>query len=190
MVDMMHVSDWSPDGRQLAWTEFHPVSGGQIRVATLDGSGAVRTLVAGPFDARGTVFSPDGRWMAFTSNETGRDAVYVQPYPGPGPKHRISVGVGREPVWSRNGHRVYFRGEGRMSAVDVQTSPIFTAGTPRVLFTDTYEGAHGGGGDRGDRNYDLSADGRRFLMMKAARPYSPAELIVTLNWRSALGGRE
>lgn len=172
----IHVSDWSPDGRDLVWTEFKPTPGGEIRAAALDGSGAMRTVAAG-------VFSPDGRWFAFTSNESGRDEVYVQSYPGSGRKHRISVEGGREPVWSRRGDRVYFRGHARMSAVDVQTSPTFSAGTPQVVFPDPYEGEHGGGGDR---NYDLSPDGRRFLMVKPARPYPPAEVIVTLNWRTAL----
>ena len=92
-----------------------------------------------------------------------------------------------EPVWSRCGYRLYFRGRNRMSCVDVQTSPTFSAGTPRGLFADSYEGEHGGGGDR---NYDLSADGQRFLMVKAARPFPPAEVIVTLNWRTGLANRE
>jgi len=186
----LHVSDWSPDGRDLVWTEFKPTPGGEIRVAALDGSGVTRTVAAGPFDARGAVFSPVGKWIAFTSNESGQDEVYVQSYPGSGPKRRISVGGGREPVWSRRGERVYFRGQGgqdRMSSVDVQTSPTFSSGTPKVLFADLYEGEHGGGGDR---NYDLSADGQRFLMVRPARPYPPAEVIVTLNWRTGLGDRE
>jgi serine/threonine-protein kinase len=180
----IHVSDWSPDGRDLVWTEFKPTPGGEIRVAALDGSGgAMRTVAAGAFDARGGVFSPDGQWFAFTSNESGRDEVYVQTYSGSGRKHRISVEGGREPVWSRRGDRLYFRGHGRMSVVDIQSSGTFSASTPRVLFPDPYEGEHGGGGDR---NYDLSADGRRFLMVKVARPYPPAEVVVTLNWRTGL----
>ena len=183
----IHVSDWSPNGRDLVWTEFKPTPGGEIRTATLDRSGVMRTLAAGPFDARGGVFSPDGRWIAFTSNESGQDEVYVQSYPGSARKHRISVERSREPVWSRRGDQLYFRGRGRMWAVDVQTSPTFSAGEPRVLFADAYEVEHGGGGDR---NYDLSADGRRFLMVKPARPYPPAEVIVTLNWRTGPGDRK
>jgi eukaryotic-like serine/threonine-protein kinase len=176
----IHVSDWSPDGHDLVWTEFKSMPGGQIRTVALDGSGVMRTVAAGPFDAREAVFSPDGRWIAFTSNETGRDEIYVQSYPRSGPRQRISVG--REPLWSRRGDRLYFRGHDRMSCVDVRTSPTFSVlGTSRVLFTDIYEGEQNGGGDR---NYDLSTDGRRFLMVKPARPYPAAEVIVTLNWRA------
>jgi serine/threonine-protein kinase len=182
---MLHVSDWSQDGRYLAWTEFNP-PGGQIRVAAVDGSREVRTVVAGAFDARGAVFSPDGRWIAFTSNETGRDEVYVQSYPGSEHKRPISVRGGREPSWSPSGDRVYFRGQDSMWGVDVRTAPTFASGTPRRLFADPYEWEHGGGGDR---NYDISADGRRFLMLKAVRPHPPAELTVVMNWATTMAGR-
>jgi hypothetical protein len=185
---MLHVSDWSQDGRNVAWTEFNPSPGGQIRVAALDGSGEVRTVVAGAFDARGAVFSPDGRWIAFTSNETGRDEVYVQSYPGSEHRRLVSNGGGREPLWSPSGDRLYFRGQDRMSYVDVRTAPTFAAGTPRRLFADPYEWEHGGGLG-GDRNYDLSADGRRFLMLKAVSPHPPAELTVVLNWATTMARR-
>ena len=177
----IHVSDWSPDGRALAWTEFNPVSGGEIRVGALDHSGPVRTLASGRWDARGAVFSPDGRWIAYTSNESGHDEVYVQPYPGPGSKSQLSMDGGQEPVWSRNGSTVYFRGRSRMMSVDVRTSPTFSASMPRTVFADTYLTDH-----RADRNYDVSADGTRFLMLKRARPLPPTELSVVLNWRTIL----
>ena len=181
----IHVSDWSPDGRALAWTEFNPTHGGQIRVLALGGSPAIRNLVDGLFDARGAVFSPDGRWIAYASNETGRDEVYIQPYPGPGRKTRISAGGGREPLWSRDGKTVYFRGQGRVMSAEVRTSPVVDPSTPRILFTDIYLSEH-----RDDRNYDVSPDGRRFLMLKPARPFPPAELSVVLNWERTLSPPE
>ena len=181
----VHVSDWSPDGGVLAWTEFDPASGGKIRVITADGSRTIQTLTNTAFDNRGAVFSPDGRWLAYTSNESGRDEVYAQPYPGPGPKRRISVGGGQEPAWPRADSRIYFRGQDRMMSVDVRTSPTFVASTPGPLFVDKYETEH-----NADRNYDVSADGRRFLMLKTARPFLPAELNVVLNWSATLTGKE
>ena len=181
----IHVSDWSSDGRALAWTEFNPISGGEIRVGALDNSATVRTLVSGPWDARGAVFSPDGRWIAYTSNESGHDEVYIQPYPGPGSKSQLSMDGGQEPVWSRNGSNVYFRGRSRMMSVDVRTSPTFSASVPRTVFADTYLTDH-----RADRNYDVSADGARFLMLKRARPLPPTELSVVLNWSTILRGRD
>lgn len=181
----IHVSDWSRDGRALTWTEFNPSSGGEIRVVALDGSGATRTLVSGPFDVRGAVFSPDGQWIAYTSNESGRDEVYVQPYPGPGSKRQISMGGGQEPVWSRTGKNIFFRGQGRVMTVDVRTSPTFALSPPRTLFLDIYLTEH-----RADRNYDVSADGQRLLMLKPARPFPLAELSVVLNWTTMLGQRD
>jgi Tol biopolymer transport system component len=150
----------------------------------MNGSGTIRDFVTGPFDQRGPVFSPDGRWIAYTSNETGRDEVYVQAYPGPGSKSQISTGGGSQPVWSRDGRELYYRGERQLLAVSVQLSPTFSAGDRRRLFDDTYEIEH-----RDDRNYDVSVDGKRFLMLKVERPASSAQLTVVLNWTEELKGR-
>lgn len=181
----IHVSDWSPDGRTLLWTEFDAVSGGRILAATADGSGPVHTITESPFDMRGAVFSPDGAWIAYTSNESGRDEIYVQPYPGPGLKQRVSVNGGREPAWPRRGRTIYFRGPEQLMAVEVTTSPEFSKGEPRPVFADRYEGEH-----NADRNYDVTADGRRFLMLRPAQPFPAAELSVILNWRATLGVRD
>ena len=176
-----HVSDWSPDGRVIAWTEFLPNGTAEIRTVDALGSGAVRTIVSGPFNARGAVFSPNGRWIAFASNESGRDEIYVQPYPGPGRPWRISTSGGQEPAWSADGTSVFYRGDDHMKSVGVQTEPAFNKLQARSLFRDIYESEH-----RTDRNYDISADGTRFLMLKSARPFPPAELSVVLNWHTML----
>jgi Tol biopolymer transport system component len=176
-----HLGAWAPDGRALAWTDFDPAAGGDIRVLRMDGSGTVRDFVTGPFDQRGPAFSPDGRWIAYTSNDTGRDEVYVQPYPGPGAKVQISTAGGSQPVWSRDGTELFYRGERQLMAVSVRLSPAFTAGERQPLFADTYDIEH-----RDDRNYDVSADGKRFLMVRVERPSSSAQLAVVLNWFTEL----
>jgi Tol biopolymer transport system component len=181
----IHVSDWSPDNRALLWTEFDPVSGGRILTATADGSGPVHRLTESAFDMRGAVFSPDGTWIAYTSNESGRDEIYVQPHPGPGLKQRVSVDGGREPAWPRRGRALYFRGPKQVMAVEVTTAPAFSKSVPHPVFVDAYEGEH-----NGDRNYDVTADGRRFLMLRPAQPFPAAELNVILNWRATLGVRD
>jgi Tol biopolymer transport system component len=181
----LHVSDWSPDGRTLLWTEFDPVSGGRIHAGAADGSAPGRALTDPPFDMRGAVFSPDGAWIAYTSNESGRDEIYVQPHPGPGVKRRVSTGGGREPAWARRSGRLYFRGPERLMSVEVTTAPTFSRREPRALFLDRYEGEHAE-----DRNYDVTADGRRFLMLRTAQPLPPAQLDVILNWAATLGARE
>jgi serine/threonine-protein kinase len=176
-----HLGAWAPDGRALAWTDFDPAAGGDIRVLRMDGSGTVRDFVTGPFDQRGPAFSPDGRWIAYTSNETGRDEVYVQPYPGPGAKVQISTAGGSQPVWSRDGTELFYRGERQLMTVAVRLSPAFTVGERQPLFADTYDIEH-----RDDRNYDVSADGKRFLMVRVERPSSSAQLAVVLNWFTEL----
>jgi hypothetical protein len=115
--------------------------------------------------------------MAYTSNETGRDEVYVQAYPGPGAKSQISVGGGSQPVWSSDGKELYYRGERQLMVVGVRLSPGFSAAAQRPLFADTYETEH-----RDDRNYDVSLDGTRFLMVKAERTAASSQLVVILNW--------
>jgi Tol biopolymer transport system component len=120
-------------------------------------------------------FSPDGRWLAYISDETGGYEVYVQPYPGPGGAVQVSQGRGTEPVWNPNGRELFYRyrgssRQGEMMAVDISTEPCLTVGTPRMLF----EGESLGSTSREVPNYDVSADGQRFLMVKAPSK-SPGE---------------
>jgi Tol biopolymer transport system component len=125
-------------------------------------------------------FSPDGRWVAYQSNETGRNEIYVVPYPGPGPKEHVSNEGGTEPRWARSGHELFYRNGDKMMAVDVQTTPAFRVGAPRLLFE-----LHYGAG------YDVSPDGKRFLMLKppAAQNVGPAQLHIVVNWFEELRRR-
>jgi serine/threonine-protein kinase len=120
------------------------------------------------FDAPTPRFSPNGRWLAWISDESGRYEVYVQPYSGPGVTVQISQGGGTEPAWNPNGRELFYRnqgfgGQGRMMAVDIAAEPGFTAGDPRMLFERAYLGSP----SKEVTNYDVSADGQRFLMVKA-----------------------
>jgi eukaryotic-like serine/threonine-protein kinase len=87
-----------------------------------------------PFIEEAPRFSPEGRWLAYHSNESGRNEVYVQPFPGPGGKRLISNEGGIEPIWSRSGRELFYRSGDKMMAVDIQTTPTFKAGPPHVLF--------------------------------------------------------
>jgi Tol biopolymer transport system component len=106
-------------------------------------------------------FSPDGHWVVYRSNETGRPEVYVQPFPGPGGKWQISTEGGLEPLWSPKGNELFFRNGRKMIAVEVTTSPSFSAGTPQVLFEGRFLGPTIPLGDSA-----ISPDGQRFLMLE------------------------
>ena len=125
------------------------------------------------------MFSPDGRWLAYASDESGRTEIYVQPYPGPGAKWQISTDGGTEPQWNRNGRELFYRSGNRMMAVDVGTTPNLTVSKPKQIFEGEYEPTLVSAA-----NYDVSPDGQRFLMLKAARVQdeAPTQINVVLNW--------
>ncbi len=142
--------------------------------------------------ARWPVLSDDGRWIAYGSNESGRSEIYVQPFPGPGEKVRISQEGGTEPVWSHSGELFYLQGPALASdsavavmAVTVGTNPGFTAGKPTMLFSGNYVRTIP------IRNFDVSPDGQHFVMVK---PVMEAQLPITtmslvVNWTEELKAR-
>jgi hypothetical protein len=104
--------------------------------------------------------------------------VFVQPFPGPGAKVQISTDGGDEPIWSRDARELFYRNGDRMMAVEITTTRIFKAGTPRLLFEGRYISS-----PNGVAAYDVSADGRRFLRVQPLHPDPPANQIqVVLNW--------
>ncbi|HKF58523.1 MAG TPA: hypothetical protein VKJ45_23990, partial [Blastocatellia bacterium] len=136
-----------------------------------------------PANESGPIFSPDGRWLAYLSDETGRQEIYVRPFPGPGGKMQISTEGGTEPMWARNGRELFYRNGDKMMVTAVETTPVFTAAKPRLLFEGHYET----GFSAFERNYDLSSDGQRFLMIKPGEQESAAtQLNVVLNWSDEL----
>ena len=193
---------WSPDGQQLAFIEIKPNTPTEVWVLRMGdpslrsgqapsaGSAQVRKaqlfLQQTQFTEEAPQFSPDGRWLAYISDESGRREVYVQPYPGPGGKWQISTEGGREPVWNRNGRELFYRIGNKMMAVDISTQPSFAAGKPRMLFEGQFALARGT-----SPNYDVSLDGQRFLMVKPAgqEQSAPSQINVVLNWFEELKRR-
>jgi Tol biopolymer transport system component len=187
-------NSWSPDGRLLAYIQSNPTTGWDIWVLSLgdnstgsaqvplSGSGQVgkeQPFIQTPFTESAPRFSPDGRWMAYISDESGHREIYVQPYPGPGGKWQISTDGGMEPVWNPNGRELFYRSGGRMMAVEITTQPGFAAGKPRVLFEGQYQPT-----PVTFPNYDVSPDGQRFLMLKPSElgQGAPTQINVVLNW--------
>ena len=139
-----------------------------------------------PFQERAPAFSPGGRWLAYVSNKSGEDEIYVQPYPGPGPEFTVSTAGGREPVWSRDGSELFYRMEDQLMVVTVDLGDTFRAGTPRPLFADTFERDNSAGGIGGVPNYDIDPDGQRFVMVRVD-PAGQDHVVVVLNWFGEVG---
>jgi dipeptidyl aminopeptidase/acylaminoacyl peptidase len=195
-------SSWSRDGKWLAFTEAGtPATGRDIWVLPMEGD----ALKAGP-EARKPrvflnttaneddgVFSPDGHWLAYESNESGRYEVYVQLFPGRGGKVQISTQGGIEPVWSRNGRELFYRNSDKMMAVEIRSRRDsdgafpsgFSAGVPRLLFEGHYQYS-----GLVTSDYDVSPDGQRFLMVQPGGPeQTPTQIRVVLNWFTELQQR-
>jgi len=168
---------WSPDGRVLAFTDFSTSDSIDIWLLPIEGERTAQAFLATPFNEGGAVFSPNGRWLAYVSDESGRYEVYLRPYPGPGGKRQISAEGGREPVWARNGELFYRNGD-KMMAVGIETEPEFRIGKPQPIFEGQYAP-----GNWYRPNYDISPDGQRFLMVQAPEQEVGASHInVVLNW--------
>jgi dipeptidyl aminopeptidase/acylaminoacyl peptidase len=130
------------------------------------------------FDERWGRFSPDGRWLAYVSDESGVDQIYVQAFPGPGSTVQVSTDGGREPVWSPDGKELFFTSGDRWLEAEVRTQPTFSAAPPRLLLEARYERPAGP-----IPNYDLSPDGQRLLTVKGSAPENAtSQITVVPNW--------
>ncbi len=181
------AESWSPDGHALAYTAITPEAGSHIMVQSLKDDHESHPFADIKAGAGSPKFSPDGRWLAYCSNESKKPQVYVQAFPGPGAKIQVSSDGGTDPVWKRTGEELYFRNGDKMMAVNVSTAPTFRAGRPRVLWEGHY--SHGmstscGPPGPSSSNYDVTADGKRFLMIKDEAPDTAVsrQIVVVLGW--------
>jgi Tol biopolymer transport system component len=178
---MQCASDWSSDGRHLLFTERHPGTGMDIWLLATDSARPPTPLVRTSFRELSASFSPDTRWVAYTSDESGQPEVYVQPFPGPGERIRVSVEGGTLPRWRRDGGELYYLDSSeRLVAVPVGPGPTPRVGAPAPLFR--FE--TGGSPDVAGR-YDVSADGQRFLVIAPESAAAPGATVV-LDWPAAL----
>ena len=163
---------WSPDGRYILYSTQNPQTDSDLWALPLGGGLKPFPIAATPYVELEARFSPDGRWVAFDSTETGQTEIYLQPLPGPGPKAQISVGGGRRPRWRLDGRELFYVGaENRLMAVSIgQGRSGLEAGPPRALFRMP-----------SDAPYEPSPDGQRFLVTTVVSEASPITII--LNWR-------
>ncbi len=179
-----HLGSWFSDGKTIAFTNYSPDMAGDLAVAAVGSKGEPSSFLRTPFNERAPRVSPDGRWLAYVSNESGRDEVYVQAFPGPGGKWQISSDGGSEPVWSRDSRELFFRNGEKMMVVQTTTQPSFAASSPQVLFQGRFVPTR-----RGEAAYDVAADGQRFLMVRREAGEAPVQLNVILNFVDELKRR-
>ena len=162
--------------------ESGPEQSFDLGVLSLEGS--TEPLLATQYNEMNAEISPNGRWLAYDSNASGQYEIYVRPFPNVEEgQWLISKGGGRRPLWAPDGRELFYLVPGtKLMAVDVQTETSFAAGNAEVVFEGRYsEGPFG-------RTYDISPDGKRFLMIKesGSNETPSTELILVLNWLEEL----
>jgi serine/threonine-protein kinase len=167
-------SSWHPSGKFLAFDETAAAGSGDVMILPMEGSeasgwrpGSPTAFANGPTRESDAMFSPDGRWLAYGSNETGQPEVFVRPFPGSGPTYQVSIGGGSLPVWSRARPELFYGINGRIMVVEyVIRDEVFRAGKPRQWAEERFQfrGAN--------RMYDLHPDGKRVAL--APIPKAPA----------------
>jgi dipeptidyl aminopeptidase/acylaminoacyl peptidase len=193
---------WSPDGRYLVFAEDNPETAWDIWLLDMAASPPeprplIRTRVA----EHSPVISPDGRWLAYVSTESGRRQVYVTRFPNPGGRQQVSREVGHEPLWSPVGDELFYASGDQQTgcseserarcvvtvwAVDVRLDPELRLGIPRALFAGGSTVRSGYGWPR----YHVTRDGRRFLIpRRGLRQPASVEFVVVLNWFEELKRR-
>ena len=178
--------DWSADGRLLVFLRADSgTNNSDLWVLPLDGTGKASPYLATPFSETSAALSPDGRWLAYASNESGSFQIVVQSFPDPSlGKSQISIEGGAFPRWRRDGRELfYLTPDGRIVGVPVSLRGKFEAGMPATLFQTTLVGT---GQIAALAPYDVAADGSRFLLAMPANQGFSAPLTVVLNWTSVL----
>jgi Tol biopolymer transport system component len=174
----LYPSSFSPDGNALVY-RVGLASGTDLGVLSLDGEGGTEPLLDTEFNELNGEISPNGRWLAYQSNESGEDRIYVRPFPDVARRRiPISPGVGTEALWSPDGSELFYRSGDSLMAVPVVTEPAFEAGSPEVLFTGIYAAQIA-------RMYDIATDGQKFLMIKPVETTEAGErndVVLVQNW--------
>jgi serine/threonine-protein kinase len=176
------ASSWSPDGRFILFSEVNTRTGNDILYLPLDGDRKPLPFLVTEFSEAEGAFSPDGRWVAYQSEDSARSEVFVRPFPPRGGKWQLSVEGGTHPRWSKSGKEVFFRSGNSVMMVEVDiTGDALRAGTPTKLFEGPFLQAAIGGNVYAD--YDVSADGQRFALLRGEnRQAVPDHVILVFDW--------
>jgi len=182
----VHIpTDVSPDGTQVVLTELSPKTGQDVMVLKLDGTRHVLPLIQTPFDERNGIISPDARWLAYEANDSGTFEIYVRPFPDVNRERwQVSTSGGTQPLWARSGQDLFYVSpDGALMHVAVAKGPAWAAAAPTRVLEGHYLRTPSG---NFPRNYDVAADGQRFLMMKAAANDAPPQIIVVKHFDEEL----
>jgi Tol biopolymer transport system component len=182
-----YATDWSSDGRFILHRALDPTTNVELWVLPVGGDAKATPFIKAPFGVSQGQFSPDGRWVAYASNESGRWEIYVAPFPGPGGNWKVSSAGGSEPRWRRDGNEIFYLApDAKLMALDVKEGPTFEADVPRPLF-QTRRREHISSSDL--FSYDVSPDGQRFLVNTDVGEATSPPLTVVLNWTAGLKKR-
>ena len=170
------VTSVSKDGKWLAYHDgdFATGTGADIWVLSLEAGNKPEVFLRTPASETSPQLSPDGRWLAYMSNESGRNEIYVQPFPGPGQKIPISTAGGTDPQWSSDGSELFYRESNKMLAVPVSMNRGFAAGKPQLLF------------DKRVGSPSVSPDGKRFLVILPTAEQPLSQINVVTRWSEEL----
>ena len=176
--DILRTTDWSPDGSTLCFTRYSGQTHGDVMVISLNGEKQVRGIAQTAYNEEDGRFSPDGRWIAYSSSETGQSEIYVRPYPGPGTSIKISPAGGAAPCWRRDGRELFYvSNDNKMMSVDIRESASsIEGGTARELFPRTPI----------MEVYDAFPDGKRFLINRIIEPTQTDPVTIVVNWTEKL----
>jgi Tol biopolymer transport system component len=174
-----HEAEVTPDGKTLVYRSIGPGTGRDLWAVSLDDPPADRLahrrpLAVTPYDERGLAISADGRWLAYVSDASGQPEVYVRPVADSPGRWQVSPSGGAEPRWDRSGRSLYYRNADTLFTVAIEPGPTFRAGARRALFTGTFVTDLRSG-------YDVSPDGRRFVLLREKDRDRTDELRVVLH---------
>jgi serine/threonine-protein kinase len=172
---------WTKDGKALVYWEESTGSGFDIGLLRMNQEPTTEALLQTSANERAAALSPDGRFLAYVSDESGRPEVYVRAFPGLGGKAQISNDGGLQPLWARDGREIFYRDGDRMMVIAVSNEPAFAAEKPAVLFEGRFSGPL-----FGNPQYDVAADGRGFLMLQEE---FQTRIHIVFNWFEELKER-
>jgi Tol biopolymer transport system component len=174
---------WADDGKTLIITAVDPNMNFDVAMLPYEANGTPNLLVNTRFNEFHPAISPSGRWLAYSSDESGRAEIYIRPYPGPGGGIPVTTSGGREPVWNPSEKELYYRDDtgDQLFKVSVLTEPTVQVGSPELLFEGRFLGTSPWG-----RVYDISPKGDFFVLIEKEEIQPATQINVVLNWSEEL----